>query len=140
MLRHRYDALRKIATPSEGMPGCATRDAYARQHVRQMQKKRALLPALGLRDPWPAPPGAVPFVVGGKWVVLCPCGDAPMASPEWDVARCFECGAIYAALAWPADRSAIEAALVVRPAAVRAWLPTETVADLLAQNAANGVG
>ena len=35
---------------------------------------------------------------------------------------------------WPADRIAIEAVLLERPATVRAWVPGETVDDLKLQN------
>ena len=140
MRRHHYDALRTIATPREGMAGCRTREAYEARHVTEMRAKVRAFPALDIREPWEAPAGAVPFVAGGKWIVLCPCGDAPMASPDWNEARCFECGAVHRGLQWPADRDAIEAVLIVRPAAVRTWLPTETVDDLRAQNVAHGVG
>ena len=80
------------------------------------------------------------MVAGGKWVVFCQCGDAPMASPEWDEARCFQCGAIYYNLQWPQERSAIEEALIARSeAGLRTWLPGETVSDLWQQNKEHGV-
>ena len=140
LMPHPYDRLRRIATPREGMAGCASQVAYAARHARQMAAMRTAYPALGIRDPWEATECPVPFVLGGKWVVVCPCGDAPMASPEWDEARCFQCGAMYHGLAWPPDRVTLEALLVARPAAaVRAWLPHETLDELRGENAAHGI-
>ena len=139
-MQHPYDRLRVIATPREGMARCGTHDAYERQHVAEMRAKRAAYPALGFRDPWPAAVTQPPFVAGGKWVLPCPCGDAPMASPEWDEARCFACGAVYRQLLWPPDRLAIERVLLGRPRAMlRTWLPGETVADLMTQNGEHGL-
>ena len=139
IMRHRYDALSCIATPREGMAHCATHAQYVARHHEEMTAKRRGFPALGFREPWPEAPGAEPFVVDGKWIVVCACGDAPMASPEWDEARCFGCGAIYRGLVWPADRLEIESMLLRRPAAVRTWLPGETVDDLREQNLSHGV-
>jgi len=122
------------------MVRCRTAAEYGAAHETAMVRLRAAFPALAIRTPWAADPGAQPLVTGGKWVVLCVCGDAPMASPAWDEARCFQCGAIYRGLAWPDDRRAIEALLLQRPQALtRAWLPGETVADLEGENVAHGV-
>lgn len=122
------------------MAGCRTQEQYARRHLRQMTDKREAFPALDIRLPWDSRTKPVPFIAGGKWVVLCECGDAPMASPEWDEARCFNCGAIFRGLAWPAQRAEIEAELLDRPqAVVRAWLPDESVEDLRQQNRDRGI-
>lgn len=86
---------------------------------------------------------------GGRWLVTCECGNAPMTDPDpaWRVARCFECGNVYTAVVFPADYAAIEAALVKRPAlAMRhstdlvggARVPM-TVAAIDAENARLGV-
>ncbi len=86
-----------------------------------------------------APDGAAAYVSGGRWKVKCPCGNAPSASPEWDLACCLECGAIFRRLAWPPERAQIEALLLARPAHARHWRPGETVAFLEAENAEHGV-
>lgn len=139
MARHLYDRLTHIATPRDGMAGCSTREKYVARHLHEIAAKRAAFPSLDFKV-FDAPTGAVPLVTGGKWVVICECGDAPMASPEWDEARCFACGAVYRSLAWPPDRKAIEHELVARPSAlVRAWLPNESVDDLRQQNADHGI-
>ncbi len=141
MARHLYDRLSVIATPKEGMANCASKADYARRHANEMKAKRAAFQSLDIKEPFASDQQPVPFVAGGKWVVMCDCGDAPMASPAWDEARCFNCGAIYSALPWPEQIDLIAAALVARPSAlVRAWLPGETVDDLIAQNIEHGIG
>lgn len=142
MPHHPYDRLGVIVTPREGMGSCQTHAEYIAKHIEHLRGRAATFPALGLAAaPWDAPDGQAAFIYGGKWIVSCPCGEIPIASPDWDEARCFQCGAIYRALTWPTDRAAIEAVLLARPtAATRTWLPHETVADLEAQNAAHGIG
>ncbi|OFW37660.1 MAG: hypothetical protein A3J29_06195 [Acidobacteria bacterium RIFCSPLOWO2_12_FULL_67_14b] len=137
-----YDRLGRIAPPREGMPECGTPAQYAAVHSERLRARAEALPHLNFRaEPWPAPDGMAAVIYGGKWIVECPCGEIPMASPAWDEARCFECGAIYRRLALPADREAIEALLLQRPTAVtRTWLPGEPLDDLRAQNAAHGIG
>ena len=77
-----------------------------------------------------------------RWIVDCVCGsgchvDLDAGTPV--VARCFFCGAIHTQVVLPANRTAIEAALLKRPrAATRNWRPDETVAALEAENAAHG--
>ncbi|MGE3276716.1 MAG: hypothetical protein AB7O67_16515 [Vicinamibacterales bacterium] len=80
------------------------------------------------------------YVSAGKWKVRCPCGDAPSASPEWDLACCLGCGAIYRSIAWPENRAAIENLLMVRPRMARHWRPGVSVSALRDENATHGAG
>lgn len=76
----------------------------------------------------------------GRWLGDCTCGDAPVIDPEWSLACCFTCGTIYRTIVMPAEAADIEAALLARAHPInRFWFPQETVADLLAENAANAV-
>ena len=76
----------------------------------------------------------------GRWLGDCPCGDAPVIDPEWSLACCLTCGAIYRAIVMPDDAKAIEAALLERPYPLnRFWFTYETVDDLRAETAANAV-
>jgi hypothetical protein len=78
----------------------------------------------------------------GRWLVDCPvdgCAGAQLASDSDRRFVCVECAAGPFEVEWPLDRDEIEAALNVRPAPNRNWLPGETVADLLAENAERGV-
>jgi hypothetical protein len=80
------------------------------------------------------------FIAQGVCYVACPCGDCPFADPEWQLACCLLCGAVYRTIVVPADFAAIEAALMRRPMPInRNWQPAETYAAIVAENAANGV-
>jgi hypothetical protein len=92
-----------------------------------------------LGEPLPA------WVSGGRWIVMCPCGGAQLAARDDHRFFCVDClnaqvGGQWRTVRWPDDAEAIEAALLRRPAPeTRTWLPTETLSDLLAENAAHGV-
>ena len=95
-------------------------------------------------------PPAVAQVNAGRWVAMCPTGDG--GAEYVDLARatffCCECrnastGGVPIPLVMPDEsmRTLIEGALLARPdAKTRNWLPVESVADLMSQNAAHGVG
>jgi hypothetical protein len=95
--------------------------------------------AISLSEPLPA------WVSGGRWIVMCPCGGAQLASREDHRFFCVDClnaqvGGQWRTVTWPEDAEAIEAALLARPEShTRTWLPTETLSDLLAENAEHGV-
>jgi hypothetical protein len=76
------------------------------------------------------------YVNHGRWVVDCPtpyCNEAHLAEPV----TCGGCSQTYRP-AFPAERVLIDAALSRRVVAeTRNWLPSETVADLEAENAAH---
>lgn len=76
-----------------------------------------------------------------RWVALCPdCGGAEYVWLDDPRFMCVSCrnasiGGLWRPLRVPADREAIEAALLARPdPTTRHWLPGETVDDLLAEN------
>ena len=139
LIPHHYDRLAVIATPREGMLACPTAEHYRRAHEAQMHALREKFPALDFRMPWHAPTNPAPYITTGKWVVACPCGDYPMASPAWNEARCFACGAIYQKLKWPRKREAIEAALVARPQALaRRWTPGMSIEEVRAVSKTQG--
>jgi hypothetical protein len=85
------------------------------------------------------------FVNDGRWLVQCPhCNSAQLAARSDPRFFCIECQnngtMLWAQVVWPADPTGIETELSARPHAVnQQWLPSETVADLVAENAANGV-
>jgi hypothetical protein len=95
--------------------------------------------ATSLSEPLPA------WVSGGRWIVMCPCGGAQLASRKEHRFFCVDClnaqvGGQWRTVRWPEEAEAIEAALLLRPEPhTRTWLPTETLADLLAENADHGV-
>jgi hypothetical protein len=81
------------------------------------------------------------FVAGGRWQLRCTtpeCGNCPAVQPEWGLALCWDCGAIYEGLSVP-DAEAIERVLLRRLMVHRNWMPPETVADLERENLAHGL-
>lgn len=72
-----------------------------------------------------------------RWVADCPnCAAGIALDPDApDFGACFSCRRVYSAVAWPPDRAAIEEALEPRPWKNRNWVPSETVEDLLDENA-----
>lgn len=99
-----------------------------------------------------ADPTATAFINQGRWMVQCPfgCGSAQVTS-ETD-RRFFCCGPLgcqnfgagymTVPVVWPdADTQAqLEAALVQRPIVFRNWTSSETLDQVLAENAARGIG
>ncbi len=81
---------------------------------------------------------SVPYIGLGQWVMDCACRNAPSVSREWDLACCFECGAIYRNLEFPEDRAQIESVLTFRARRHRNWVPAETLAVVVAQNREKG--
>lgn len=116
--------------------GARTEDEYRAWQERLLAKQRRLGLSVASHA---APDGAIVLVSGGSWKVVCGCGNAPVASPAWDLALCPDCGACYRRLTWPDERDAIAQVLLARPLVNRHWQPHETVADLEADNVAHGV-
>lgn len=82
----------------------------------------------------------------GRWLTLCPfCPSAQEASAESHLFYCATCqneaiGNAAIRVEWPDDADAVEATLLERPFREnRSWVTGETVADLVVENAANGV-
>lgn len=79
------------------------------------------------------------YITLGIWRMRCVCGEAPSTHPDWRLACCAGCGAIYANVVFPSDRAELEAVLLKRPRVRdRNWLAGWSVADLVAQNVAHG--
>lgn len=93
----------------------------------------------------------VAYVNHGRWIAECPdCAGAQLVSELERRFWCLNCGNAAVNFAWrhvrmPQKRTAIEAELVIRPAAkgdraiTRNWLPGETVKDLQRENVEHGV-
>lgn len=76
-----------------------------------------------------------------RWLVQCPdCGGAEEADPDEPQFFCLSCynmaaGGRWRPVLYPRARARIEALLLARPdRRMRSWLPSESVADLEAQN------
>lgn len=123
-------ALREIGRPGH-QHNVPTRAAYAARQAAFIQAGRVRYPRLTWRDPVTVDDPIPAVISGGFWIVHCPCGNGPAADPEWRLACCFECGAMYTSVVVPAAWRGIESALLERSEmATRNWLPGETVGDL----------
>jgi hypothetical protein len=72
-----------------------------------------------------------------RWLVDCSCGNCCATDPDWGIACCYACGAVYLTVTFPAvdDREQLEAVLVERTNLMdRAWAPGETLVGLVAEN------
>jgi len=79
------------------------------------------------------------YIGNGCWRIKCRCGERTHTNPEWGLACCFGCGAIYTHVIFPEHRAEIEALLVKRPVqSTRNWEPKETLDDLMAEQIAHG--
>lgn len=118
--------LTRIGDPLEAHNARTPEDYHMRQaaFLAALQQAR---PYLTWPTPHPAtqPPAAGPLVEWGRWKIACgACANWPSYAPAWQLACCFECGAIYDGLAVAGDVLAIEADLLARPTmAERNWSP-----------------
>lgn len=128
----------RIGRPLEAH-GARTPTEYRARQAQHIADIKVARPELAWRDPFLSSETPTPFVSGGRWVVMCGCGNAPSYDPDWRLALCFECGASYERVP-PPDRSDHgEAVLMARPAMTqRHWLVGETLRDLIAENIAHG--
>ena len=131
-----------ILTPSDPeIHNARTPEDYQRLQERYLRDLNTRVPIVPKRAPWLVV-GTLPpvYVAMGKWVIRCQCGNAPSVHPDWKLARCFECGAVYQGLEMPEQAREIEAVLLLRPLQRRGWRPTETLAQLQEENRQHSLG
>lgn len=79
------------------------------------------------------------YIGNGCWRIRCECGEATHTDPEWKVACCFGCGAIWTHVTFPDDWRAIEDLLVKRRLqTTRNWKTPETLETLIEEQIAHG--
>ena len=105
--------------------------AYARRMLDELNARFGLNLAVAVRE------GRPPALINaGRWLVVCPCGNAPSADPDWGLAICLECGSEFRPV-FPSDVAGIETALLDRTKSPqRNWNPGETAEDIRQQNVA----
>lgn len=131
-------------------------------HVKQAQRRSMILPAnraaeIPARLWWQrddvefflptttAKSAPIPATCNhGRWVVLCECGGAQLASADDPRFFCVSClnerqGGKWRPVTWPEQRSDIEQVLRERFTENANWLPGESVEQLRAENIENGV-
>jgi hypothetical protein len=111
-----------------------TPEQYRAFQATVIATNRQRYPKRTWTDPWVCNAVRPVYVALGKWLLRCVCGNAPSVDPDWELACCCECGAIYEHVVMPPHWQDIEAALLLRPSILNhGWSPTETVADLHAE-------
>lgn len=134
-----FDPYFRLGRPAEAH-NVRTPEEYRAYQARVIAHNRAHLPQRRWRDPFVADVAVQPFVNAGRWVVSCPaCANAPLYDPEWQLACCCECGAIFEEVEPPAEWRAIETLLMARPLGNRHWMPGEPLAELARDNQAHGL-
>jgi len=112
---------RSIGGPRECL-GVDSREAWERK-AKTIRVRMGLPPRLT-----EAAEKRAAFVSAGRWVFDCPCGSAGLASHEWGVGICPDCGTVYG-VTFPRNREAVEAALLERPVGNRHYFPDAEVAE-----------
>lgn len=136
-----WNKYNRIARPFEAL-GVKDATAYRFWQAATIEKNREKRPGLNWRNPFEADPdGAIAQVIGGRWVVPCTsCKNDALYDPEWQLACCGECGAVFSNIAPPEDRVLAELVLMARAVdSSRNWNPaTETLAMLIQENREHG--
>lgn len=117
-----------LLTPEE-VHHVRTPEAYRADHQRVMVGLNQRFPGQGYQV-IAAPDHPAVFVSGGKWVIVCTCGNAPSVHPAWQLACCYECGRVYTNLTMPGIATEVQAVLVEQPMKRRHWTPDQSLADL----------
>ncbi len=94
----------------------------------------------GIARIWTPAAPVTAYVNHGRWIADCGMCRTPMfVRPEWPLACCPQCGARYAAVAFPPDIAALTTLLCRRPDPENQnWQPPETVDDLRRENEEHG--
>ena len=120
--------------------GAPTPEYYLEMQRSSILRKKADFPFLNWRMPfaWSGAPAALKVSDAHWQVQCCECANTPAYDPDWQLAACFTCGAIYRQ-APPTDWRAIERVLVCRPYLnQRHMLIGQTLAELVAENVEHG--
>src|SRR3990167_144474 len=119
-----------VLCPRELHPGVSTPYDYLRAQAQAIRSKQLQFPHLNWQLPWLYVGEPVSVKVSSScWQLICSCGNYPLYDPEWQLACCYTCGAVYRQP--PPDAwQEIERLLVLRPLLhTRNWLPEETPDD-----------
>jgi hypothetical protein len=101
-------------------------------------RRRLRSPEVRLLEPFLALEPPHVFIGQGAWRVTCACGEVPPADPNWKLACCAGCGAIFEGLQFPDNREQIEAVLSLRrDPTTRNWRAPWPVDLLIRQNLKN---
>lgn len=97
------------------------------------------LQARGIARRWDSEVHPRAYVNHGRWLVQCSCGNGAFTHPEWRVACCAECGAVFRGVVFPENRAEIEAVLLKRPMRKSHNWDGEPLLALKAENVLHGI-
>ena len=136
-----FTHVQQLLRPKHLHPRVRTATDYRQRQVEAMRAMRSQYPYLHAPDPWPSQATPAVYVDRGRILIRCQttgCQNCPLVSPEWTLACCFACGAIYTQFSLPDTFAETERALMRRPLfETRNWLPYESVEDLRKENTAH---
>lgn len=127
----------RLLGPRE-LHGATSPASYLTMQKSSIHAKMRSFSALNWREPFVSPYVAALKVSDSCWQLVCECGNCPSYDPEWALAACFTCGAVYRQPP-PEDWREIQRILTLRPRLNnRHMLPGQTLADLVAENLEHG--
>jgi hypothetical protein len=132
-----------IQTARHAHPNVNTETDYRQRQGEALASVQRAYPNMPTRGVHKAETKPAAFISGGRWLVECTeCGNCPVIEPDWKLALCYECGAVYEDIDMPEDRTEIERLLLLRKSSysVRYWNPHLTLDHLREENKLLGVG
>lgn len=130
-------ALSVIKGPRE-LHSVRTPEAYREKHAKHIAARVREGHRLGVHQVLRLKAARIDWDSG--WIVDCECHAGVSTDPRWGIACCFACGAVHTVVLFPVEWPSIERLLLARPQQKqRAWVPSETIEDLRAQNRSIGV-
>jgi len=119
--------------------GCALPNSERNTLTLRLQQAEYVSRNPALSDPREIATEKLAFIGNGCWRIHCECGEATHTDPEWGIACCFGCGAIWTNVVFPENWRAIEDLLVQRRLqASRNWEAPETIETLTEEQIAHG--
>ena len=127
-----------LLRPRHIYPDVSTPAHYLAAQAIAIVQKMQHFPNLRWREPFFSAVTVPVKVSDGHVQVVCACGNYPAYDPEWQLACCFTCGAIYRQ-APPDGWTEIERVLLSRPLQnTRHMLVGQTLDELRAENREHG--
>lgn len=125
--------------PKHLHPNVSSPQDYVQAQATSIRSKMAAFPNLHWQLPFRHVGDPVPVKVSEScWQLVCSCGNTPMYDPEWALACCYTCGAVYDQ-GPPKDWREIERVLLNRPNQInRHMLVGQTLDELRAENREHG--
>lgn len=127
-----------LLRPRELHPNVVSPETYLSQQFMAITSRIQTFPNLRHTKPYVYVGQVMLVVHHSTWQLQCMCGNYPVYDPEWELAACYSCGAIFHQ-APPGDWKEIQRVLINRPElATRNMLAGQTLKELRAENREHG--